>query len=268
MPEPAARPGAGAQGTPHAGLSVRHVSMRFGGLHALDDVDLDVLPGQVTGLIGPNGAGKTTLFNVLSGLLNPSAGTVRLGERDITGWSAHRRGRAGVARTFQRLELFSRMTVEENLVAAWESAHPGAIFGRGRAERRRRVAEVTELLGLGRFSPRTAGELPTGLGRMVELGRALCTDPHLLLLDEPSSGLDFGETRHFAEVLRQLVPGGTAGARAMGVLLVEHDMALVMEVCRTITVLDFGRRIAHGSPEEIRADPAVRAAYLGESDVA
>jgi ABC-type branched-subunit amino acid transport system ATPase component len=254
----------------HGGLSVRHVSVRFGGVHALDDVDLDVPPGQVTGLIGPNGAGKTTLFNVLSGLLKPVMGRVRLGERDITGWSPHRRGRAGIARTFQRLELFARMTVEENLVAAWESAHPGAILGRGRAERQRQVAGVVDLLGLGWISRRTAGELPTGLGRMVELGRALCTDPRILLLDEPSSGLDFGETKHFADVLRQIVSSGTGTgpAPALGVLLVEHDMALVMEVCRTITVLDFGRRIAHGTPEEIRADPAVRAAYLGESDVA
>jgi len=257
-----------SHGVGHGGLSVRHVSVRFGGLHALDAVELDVPPGQVTGLIGPNGAGKTTLFNVLSGLLKPATGAVRLAGRDITAWSPHRRGRAGIARTFQRLELFSRMTVEENLVAAWESAHPGAIFGRGRSDRCRRVAQVKDLLGLGRISGRTAGELPTGLGRMVELGRALCTDPRILLLDEPSSGLDVGETRHFADVLRQLVSGGTQPAPALAVLLVEHDMALVMEVCRMITVLDFGRRIAHGTPWEIRADPAVRAAYLGESDVA
>lgn len=248
-------------------LTVQGVSVRFGGLHALDDVDLDVQAGRITGLIGPNGAGKTTLFNVLSGLLAPFAGRVRLEDQDITAWSPHRRGRAGIARTFQRLELFGRMTVQENLVAAWESAHPGAIFGRGRPERRRRVAEVTELLGLGPITPRTAGELPTGLGRMVELGRALCTDPCALLLDEPSSGLDVGETHHFATVLRQLV-AGTDGKRPLGILLVEHDMSLVMEVCDTITVLDFGRRIARGTPSEIQKDPAVRAAYLGESDVA
>jgi branched-chain amino acid transport system ATP-binding protein len=248
-------------------LQVQSVSVRFGGLHALDDVDLEVQPARITGLIGPNGAGKTTLFNVLSGLLAPFSGRVRLGDVDITSWSPHRRGRAGIARTFQRLELFGRMTVEENLVAAWESAHPGAIFGRGRAERRRRVAEVAELLGLGPICPRTAGELPTGLGRMVELGRALCTDPCVLLLDEPSSGLDVGETQHFAAVLKQLVATGD-GTRPIGVLLVEHDMSLVMEVCDVITVLDFGRRIAKGTPAEIQRDPAVRAAYLGETDVA
>jgi branched-chain amino acid transport system ATP-binding protein len=249
------------------GLSVSGVSVRFGGVHALDRVDLEVPPAQITGLIGPNGAGKTTLFNVLSGLLSPVTGRVSLGSQDITSWSPHRRGRAGMARTFQRLELFGRMTVEENLVAAWESAHAGAIIGRGRAERRRRVAEVVELLGLGPICARTAGELPTGLGRMVELGRALCTDPRVLLLDEPSSGLDVGETNHFAAVLRQLA-AGSARQQPVGILLVEHDMSLVMEVCNTITVLDFGRRIAFGTPSEIQRDPAVRAAYLGESDVA
>lgn len=249
------------------GLAVTAISVRFGGVHALDSVDLDVPAARITGLIGPNGAGKTTLFNVLSGLLSPVAGRVRLGDQDITAWSPHRRGRAGMARTFQRLELFGRMTVHENLVAAWESAHAGAILGRGRTERRQRVAQVVELLGLGPISGRMAGELPTGLGRMVELGRALCTDPRVLLLDEPSSGLDVAETNHFASVLRQLVAGSDR-QQPIGILLVEHDMSLVMEVCDTITVLDFGRRIAFGTPAEIQRDPAVRAAYLGESDVA
>jgi branched-chain amino acid transport system ATP-binding protein len=247
-------------------LRASGVSVRFGGLHALDDVDLSVPAGRITGLIGPNGAGKTTLFNVLCGLIEPTAGRVRLGGEDITDWPTHRRGRAGVARTFQRLELFARMSVEDNLVAAWEASHAGAIFGRGRAERRRRVAEVMDVLGLGPLARRVAGELPTGQGRMVELGRAMCTDPRVLLLDEPSSGLDLSETHRFSEVIRQAV--GASGNGEPAVLLVEHDMALVMEVCSVITVLDFGRRIACGTPGEIRNDPAVRAAYLGESDVA
>lgn len=248
-------------------LSAKGISVRFGGLHALDEVDLEVAPGQITGLIGPNGAGKTTLFNVLSGLLKAVSGQVSLGGHDITGWSPHRRGRAGIARTFQRLELFTGMSVEDNLVAAWEAAHPSAIWGRGRHERRRRVSQVTQLLDLGRIAHRKAGELSTGMGRMVELGRALCTDPHVLMLDEPSSGLDVAETQRFAEVLRQVAAGST-GDHPLGVLLVEHDMALVMEVCHTITVLDFGRCIAHGTPAEIRGDASVRAAYLGETDVA
>ena len=247
-------------------LRAEGVCVRFGGLHALDDVDLDVRPGQITGLIGPNGAGKTTLFNVLCGLIEPASGRVSLADDDITRWPTHRRGRAGLARTFQRLELFARMSVEDNLVAAWESSHPGAIFGRGRAERRRRVAEVMHALNLRSLARRIAGELPTGLGRMVELGRALCTDPRVLLLDEPSSGLDLAETNRFSQVIREAV--GASGNGEPAVLLVEHDMALVMEVCSEITVLDFGRRIACGTPAEIRGDPTVRAAYLGEIDVA
>ena len=247
-------------------LAATGVCVRFGGLHALDDVDLVVPAGRITGLIGPNGAGKTTLFNVLCGLIEPTSGCVELAGQDITRWPTHRRGRAGLARTFQRLELFARMSVEDNLVAAWEASHPGAIFGRGRAERRRRVAEVIEALRLGPVAGRVAGQLPTGLGRMVELGRALCTDPRVLLLDEPSSGLDLVETNRFSEVIRAAVQA--SGDRALAVLLVEHDMSLVMQICAGITVLDFGRRIACGTPEEVRADPAVRSAYLGESDVA
>ena len=247
-------------------LDARHVSVRFGGVQALVDVDLAVRPGQITGLIGPNGAGKTTLFNVVTGLLSPTAGVVMFDGADITKWSPHRRGRAGLARTFQRLELFTRMTVEDNLVAAWESAHVGGVLGRGRLARRRRVADVLELLELGPVARRFAGELPTGQGRMVELGRALCTDPRVLLLDEPSSGLDVHETARFSQVLRDTV--GANGSGEPAVLLVEHDMALVMDVCDVITVLDFGRRIACGTPADIRGDTVVRAAYLGETDVA
>ena len=255
---------------PNAGdtalLEAQGVSVHFGGVQALVDVDLAVRTGDITGLIGPNGAGKTTLFNVLTGLLTPSSGTVRFDGADISRWAPHRRGRAGIARTFQRLELFTRMTVEDNLVAAWESAHPGGVLGRGRGERRRRVAEVVDLLELGSIARRFAGELPTGRGRMVELGRALCTDPRVLLLDEPSSGLDVHETARFSRVLRTIV--GTRGSGEPAVLLVEHDMSLVMEVCDVITVLDFGKRIACGTPSEIRRDPVVRGAYLGETDVA
>ena len=247
-------------------LEAVDVSVRFGGVHALSDVDLRVEAGGITGLIGPNGAGKTTMFNVLTGLVAPTQGRVCLAGEDVTGWPPHRRGRAGMARTFQRLELFARLSVQDNLVASWEAAHPGAVFGRGRRERRARVAEVVDLLGLWGIAGRRAGELPTGMGRLVELGRALCTDPRVLLLDEPSSGLDAGETSRFRDVLLDVV--GRSGHGEPSVLLVEHDMALVMEVCDRVTVLDFGSRIAEGTPDEIRADPAVRAAYLGESDVA
>ena len=246
-------------------IEARGVTMRFGGVTALADVDLTVERGGITGLIGPNGAGKTTLFNVITGVLEPRTGTVHLDGTDVTAWAAHRRGRAGVSRTFQRLELFTGLTVHDNLLAAWEASVPGAVLGRRRRDGRRAVAGILSDLDLESVADRQAGTLPTGLGRLVELARALVVAPRVLLLDEPSSGLDSGETAHFRDVLRRVA------ARSDGepaVLLVEHDVALVMELCDRITVLDFGNVIAVGSPEEVRSDQRVIAAYLGESDVA
>lgn len=243
-------------------LVAEEVSVRFGGVVALDSVDLEVPRGRIVGLIGPNGAGKTTLFNVLSGVIEPNAGRVVLDGNDVTSWPPYKRGRAGMARTFQRLELFDRLTVYENLLAAWEGVNPGAVLGRRKAEGRAQVEAVLAELNLGRLADRLAGTLPTGQARLVELARALVTAPRVLLLDEPSSGLDDAETAWFAEVLKR-VAGARDGEPA--VLLVEHDMSLVMEVCSEITVLDFGQRIAHGSPEQVRSDPRVVEAYLGTS---
>ena len=226
-------------------------------------MSLHVPPGQIVGLIGPNGAGKTTMFNVLTGLQPALSGHVVYEGRDISGWPPHRRGRAGIARTFQRLALFTRMTVHDNLVASWESSHRGGVLGRGRSQRRQKVQEVMDLLALGPLADRLAGELSTGQGRMVELGRALCTDAHLLLLDEPGSGLDATETAAFSRILRTI----TSAERPPAVLLVEHDMALVMDVCCELTVLDFGKVIAGGTPAEIRTNELVRAAYLGDASV-
>jgi ABC-type branched-subunit amino acid transport system ATPase component len=244
-------------------LAAQGVSVRFGGLTALNEVSLAVPPRQIVGLIGPNGAGKTTLFNVLTGLQRPGHGQVLLQGTDISRWPPHRRGRAGMARTFQRLALFTRMTVYDNLVASWESSHPGGVLGRGRGIRRRRVDQIMSLLDLWPVADRMAGELSTGRGRMVELGRALCTDPRVLLLDEPGSGLDASETAAFSDVLRAV----TSAEDGPAVLLVEHDMALVMDVCCDLTVLDFGRVIAKGCPEDIRCNDLVRAAYLGDASV-
>jgi branched-chain amino acid transport system ATP-binding protein len=244
-------------------LLAEDISVHFGGLSALSGVSLSVPPARIVGLIGPNGAGKTTMFNVLTGLQPAAGGRVVYEGRDISGWAPHRRGRAGIARTFQRLALFTRMTIRDNLIASWESSHPGGVLGRGRARRRQKVDEVMDLLGLGPVADRLAGELSTGGGRMVELGRALCTDAHLLLLDEPGSGLDATETATFSDVLRSIVGGPDPPA----VLLVEHDMALVMDVCCSLTVLDFGKVIATGTPADIRANELVRAAYLGDASV-
>ena len=242
-------------------LQVSDVTVRFGGLTALDHVNLDVMPGGITGLIGPNGAGKTTLFNVITGLQPPTSGHVSMGGTVIDRWPPQKRARAGMARTFQRLELFVGLSVRDNLISAWEASVSGGVFGRRGREGRDLVEDVLSRLNLRHLADRAAGQLPTGLGRMVELGRALCTEPLLLLLDEPSSGLDHTETEAFRQVLLDVVSGGDSPA----VLLVEHDMRLVMEVCDAITVLEFGKRIASGTPEEIRNDPKVVAAYLGET---
>ena len=233
-------------------LRVEGVTVHFGGIRALDDVGLDVEPGAVTGIIGPNGAGKTTLFDVLTGLLRPSRGRISLDGRDVTSASPHRRARLGIARTFQRLELFGSLSVFENVLLAAEVAR------RGRAGPARRVAgELVERFGLGLWAGVPADVLPAGTARLLEVARALATRPRLLLLDEPGTGLDRMERAAFADLLAEVPGDGT------GVILIEHDMVLVMRSCQRLHVLDHGRLIASGSPAQIQANLRVRRAYLG-----
>jgi branched-chain amino acid transport system ATP-binding protein len=250
-------------------LDAQGVTVQYGGVVALDAVDFAADERAITGLVGPNGAGKTTLFGVLSGLVRPKAGRVELDGTDITRASPQKRSRLGLARTFQRLELFGEMTVREHLVVA------------RRVRQRRDRFLVRDLVGLGtRPSP---GEddavdgtlallglddvaeqpvvlLPLGTARIVELARALATEPRVVLLDEPMSGLDVHETAQIADALRT-----ARDERGVAFVIVEHDVELVLEISAQITVLDFGRVIARGAPEQIRSSDAVQAAYLGSA---
>jgi branched-chain amino acid transport system ATP-binding protein len=241
-------------------LAAEQVTVSFGGNRALTDVDVDVRTGEVTGLIGPNGAGKTTLFNVITGMVTPTSGRIRLDGRDVSRLDTHKRARLGIARTFQRLELFTDLSVRDNLRVAGEIHNSWSGFARG--AHRINVVNETErilgVLGLTRVADANVSTIPTGTARVVELGRALMIQPRILLLDEPASGQTDEETKAFEALLRRLVNDD-----GLTVLLVEHDMALVMDVCDRIHVLDFGEIIAAGPPDEVRDDPRVRDAYLG-----
>jgi branched-chain amino acid transport system ATP-binding protein len=223
---------------------------------ALQDVSLAADAGHVTGLIGPNGAGKTTLFNVITGLQDPTRGRVKIDDQEAAR-RTHKRARLGVGRTFQRLEVFGSLTARENVLVAAEIKRR---WSRDKSKPHDIAEEIIDRVGIREFADERCDNLPTGRARLVELARALATRPRLLLLDEPGSGLDTGETETFGDLLMELAGEGLA------VLLVEHDVELVMRVCEHIHVLDFGRMIAEGTPPEIQADPRVKAAYLGEDD--
>ena len=246
-------------------LEGRGVSMRFAGLLALDGVHLAVPAAGLVGLVGPNGAGKTTLFGVLSGLLRPTAGEVLIDGSPVTDLSVERRARLGLARTFQHLELFVELTPREHLGLAYRARHRRARLWTDLLAPARRDAAEDELIdllldvfGLGPVADRPAGSLPAGTGRLLEVARALATRPRVVLLDEPSSGLDARETDEFASALRW-----ARDRLGVAFVLVEHNIGLVLDLCERVTVLDFGRQLAEGTPEQVRADPLVRSAYLG-----
>jgi branched-chain amino acid transport system ATP-binding protein len=241
-------------------LVIDDVTVNFGGNRVLSDVSIDVPVGRVSGLIGPNGAGKTTLFNVVSGMQTPTAGRVLLEGRDLSRLSTHKRARLGIGRTFQRLELFTDLSVRDNLRVAGEIRNawrlpwsPGS-----RANPRSETERVLDLVGLRRVADTNVSAVPTGTARVVELGRALMTQPRVLLLDEPASGQTEEETEAFGALLKRL-----AQDDGLTIMLVEHDMNLVMGVCDRVHVLDFGQVIAAGTPAEVRTHPAVLDAYLG-----
>jgi branched-chain amino acid transport system ATP-binding protein len=237
-------------------LEIDDVEVRFGGVVAVNGASFEVDAGAVVGLMGPNGAGKTTLFNVITGLQEPTRGRVRFDGRDVTRLAPRRRALAGIGRTFQRLEVFGSLSVGDNIKVAAEM--------RGVAHPERVRDALLDRVGLREFATTPADAVPTGIARLTELARALACDPRLLLLDEPSSGLSEAETAEFAVLVRSL-----ADDDGRSVLLVEHDVELVLGLCATVHVLDFGQIITTGTPAEVRADPRVQDAYLGtESDLA
>ena len=240
-------------------LEARGIVKRYAGVHAVDGVDLDVEPGRVTAIIGPNGAGKTTLFHCLSGTLLPDAGTVRLGDVDVTKASSDARARRGLARTFQHSSAFPSLTVEENLLVGAENRRrDGIIVGlldlRDPRETHVRavVDRVSAQLGLDAYRDAAAATLPTGRLRLVELARALCSEPSVLLLDEPASGLDDDETEELRVVLRGLADSGLA------LLLVEHDLSFVRDTANLVHAMAAGRVLASGPPDVIEADAMVQ----------
>jgi branched-chain amino acid transport system ATP-binding protein len=253
-------------------LKVENVSLSFGGVKALSDVSFDLFEGEILGLIGPNGAGKTTMFNCITGVVPGYRGHIRYEGRDLRHLKPHERARLRIARSFQNLELFDELSALDNLLVPLDAFSRRGVIGdllrlpTTVLEERRAQEEarsILHFLSLGDYADTPAGDLPVGLQRRLEIGRALCLEPRLLLLDEPAAGLDARETAELAQLL------ATVRDRfKLTVLIVDHDMALIMRICNRIYVLDSGKIIAAGPPQQIRNDPQVTRAYLGEATAA
>jgi branched-chain amino acid transport system ATP-binding protein len=240
----------------HNSLSIRGISKYFAGLKALDGVSFDLRRGEILGLIGPNGSGKTTLINVVSGLLPATSGQVFVDGAEITNKRPYHMARAGLARTFQTIRLFRELTVLENVEVA------GVSMGLSRRDARQRALGVLEEIGITRWAGMFAGVLPYGLERRVEVARALATEPKFLFLDEPAAGLNEDESEQLLKVLASI-----PARKNLGMLIVDHDMRLIMRLCHRLHVLNFGKTIGQGTPEEVRRIPAVLQAYLGKAAV-
>ncbi len=238
----------------HESLVVRDVTKRFEGLAALQNVSLSLKQGEILGLIGPNGSGKTTLINVITGLLPANGGQILVGPIDITNKPSYRVAHTGISRTFQTIRLFHELTVQENVEVAALSV------GFSRREAHAAAAQALAEMGISRWSSSRAGELPYGLERRVEVSRALAMKPKFLLLDEPAAGLNEEESNQLMDILRPIPE-----QKALGMLIVDHDMRLIMGLCHRLHVLNYGKTIGEGSPEEVRKIPAVVQAYLGKS---
>jgi len=249
-----------------AHLCLSDVSVHFGGLQALTEVNFDLRPGEIVSLIGPNGAGKTTIFNVITGVYRISGGSVTYDDQPISGLRPHHILARGIARTFQNIRLFTAMTALENVMVARHCRSRCGVFGSVLRTRRQRIEErdvrdramaALNFAGLGEFAHAVAKNLPYGLQRRLEIARALGSDPKTILLDEPAAGLNPSESRELMEMIQRIAAAG------VNVLLVEHDMSVVMNVSHRVVVLDHGVRICQGTPEEVRSNPAVIEAYLG-----
>jgi len=248
-------------------LKLNGITKIFGGLTALEDVSFSVEDGSITGVIGPNGAGKTTLFNIVTGLYTQTAGEVFLGDRNISFFSTETLAGMGLVRTFQNVELFRQMTVLENVMVGLHTKSRSGIFScsfrlprQMKEEKyiREKSLEWLRFTGMEEFADLTAGNLPFGKGRLLEISRALAAEPQVILMDEPAAGLNSRETAELALLIRKIRKSGVT------IVLVEHDMDLVMDVCDSIVVLNLGKKLAEGTPREIQENPAVISAYLGE----